>query len=42
VTGEYFVKGKPARPSALARDAQAAARLWELSEDLADRAAGRR
>ena len=35
VTGAYFVKCKPARPSALARDAQAAARLWALSEDLA-------
>lgn len=35
VTGGYFVKCKAAEPSALARDAQAAARLWALSEDLA-------
>jgi retinol dehydrogenase-12 len=36
VTGGYFVKRKPARPSNLARDARAAARLWTLSEELAD------
>ena len=35
VTGGYFVKSKPAVPSSLARDAQAAARLWTLSEELA-------
>jgi retinol dehydrogenase 12 len=35
VTGGYFVKCKPAEPSALARDGQAAARLWTLSEELA-------
>ena len=35
VTGAYFVKCKPAEPSALARNAQAAARLWTLSEELA-------
>jgi NAD(P)-dependent dehydrogenase (short-subunit alcohol dehydrogenase family) len=35
VTGGYFVKCKPAQPSALARDDRAAARLWTLSEDLA-------
>jgi hypothetical protein len=35
VTGGYFVKCKPAEPSALARDARAAARLWALSADLA-------
>jgi retinol dehydrogenase 12 len=35
VTGGYFVKCKRAEPSALARDARAAARLWALSEDLA-------
>jgi retinol dehydrogenase 12 len=35
VTGGYFVKCRPAEPSALARDAGAAARLWALSEDLA-------
>jgi len=34
VTGGYFVKCKLARPSALATDAQAAARLWQLSEEL--------
>src|SRR6185437_2040512 len=34
VTGDYSVKCKPAEPSALARDAQAAARLWALSEEL--------
>jgi retinol dehydrogenase 12 len=36
VTGGYFVKCKPAEPSALARDAQAATRLWALSEGLTD------
>jgi retinol dehydrogenase 12 len=35
VTGGYFVKCRPARPSPLARDAGAAARLWRLSEELA-------
>jgi retinol dehydrogenase 12 len=35
VTGGYFIKCKPAEPSALARDSQAAARLWALSEELA-------
>jgi retinol dehydrogenase-12 len=35
VTGGYFVKCRPARPSALARDDRAAARLWTLSEELA-------
>jgi NAD(P)-dependent dehydrogenase (short-subunit alcohol dehydrogenase family) len=35
VTGGYFVNCKPAEPSALAKDSQAAARLWALSEDLA-------
>jgi retinol dehydrogenase 12 len=35
VTGGYFIRCKPARPSALARDDQAAARLWTLSEQLA-------
>jgi hypothetical protein len=35
VTGGYFVKRKPAQPSALARDDRAAARLWTLSEELA-------
>ena len=35
VTGGYFVNCKPAEPSDLAKDTQAAARLWALSEDLA-------
>jgi NAD(P)-dependent dehydrogenase (short-subunit alcohol dehydrogenase family) len=35
VTGGYFFKCKPARPSAPARDPIAAARLWALSEELA-------
>jgi retinol dehydrogenase-12 len=35
VTGGYFVKCKPAEPSALARDRQASGRLWTLSEELA-------
>lgn len=35
VTGGYFVRGRPARPSPLARDEQAAARLWALSAELA-------
>jgi NAD(P)-dependent dehydrogenase (short-subunit alcohol dehydrogenase family) len=35
VTGGYFINCKPAEPSALAQDPQAAARLWALSEDLA-------
>jgi retinol dehydrogenase 12 len=34
VTGGYFVNCKRAEPSALAKDAQAAARLWALSENL--------
>jgi retinol dehydrogenase 12 len=34
VTGGYFVKCRHAQPSALARDTQAAARLWTLSEEL--------
>jgi hypothetical protein len=41
VTGGYFVKCKPAKPSALARDQRAAARLWTLSEELAGLAPGR-
>jgi hypothetical protein len=41
VTGRYFVKCKPAQPSALARDEQAAARLWTLSEALAGLDPGR-
>ena len=34
VTGGYFVNCRPVEPSALAKDTQAAARLWALSEDL--------
>jgi hypothetical protein len=41
VSGGYFVKCKPAQPSTLARDAEAAARLWALSEELAGLDPGR-
>lgn len=41
VTGGYFVNCKPAEPSALAKDTQAAARLWALSEDLVGLATAR-
>jgi NAD(P)-dependent dehydrogenase (short-subunit alcohol dehydrogenase family) len=41
VTGGYFVKCKPAEPSALAMDAPTAARLWALSEKLAGLNPGR-
>jgi NAD(P)-dependent dehydrogenase (short-subunit alcohol dehydrogenase family) len=34
VTGRYFVKRRPAEPSPQARDEDAAARLWTLSEQL--------
>jgi NAD(P)-dependent dehydrogenase (short-subunit alcohol dehydrogenase family) len=34
VSGGYFIKSRPARPSALARDEAAARRLWALSADL--------
>ena len=34
-TGGYFVKCKPAEPSRVAEDVQAAGRLWALSEELA-------
>jgi NAD(P)-dependent dehydrogenase (short-subunit alcohol dehydrogenase family) len=34
MSGGYFVKGKRVEPSALARDEEAAARLWALSEEL--------
>ena len=34
VTGRYFVKCKPRTPSKAARDDTAAARLWEVSEQL--------
>ena len=39
VTGTYFAKCRPKTPSASARDAAAAARLWEVSEELIARAA---
>jgi NAD(P)-dependent dehydrogenase (short-subunit alcohol dehydrogenase family) len=35
ITGGYFVKSRLSRPSALAGDAAAAARLWALSAELA-------
>lgn len=34
ITGEYFARGKIARPSRQARDDDSARRLWELSEQL--------
>jgi hypothetical protein len=34
VTGGYFVSSRLSMPSALARDDQAAARLWTLSTEL--------
>jgi NAD(P)-dependent dehydrogenase (short-subunit alcohol dehydrogenase family) len=34
VSGEYFVRSKPARPSKAARDEEAAGRLWHASEQL--------
>jgi NAD(P)-dependent dehydrogenase (short-subunit alcohol dehydrogenase family) len=34
VTGKYFAKEKPAEPTRAARDEAAAARLWDLSEEL--------
>ena len=40
VSGKYFVKCRQKTPSANARDEAAAARLWEVSEDLVARAAG--
>lgn len=36
ISGGYFVKSKLSQPSPLARDPQAAARLWRLSTELAD------
>jgi NAD(P)-dependent dehydrogenase (short-subunit alcohol dehydrogenase family) len=39
VTGKYFVKCKEKTPSATARDADAAARLWAVSEELVARTA---
>jgi len=41
VTGKYFAKCREKRPSANARDAAAAARLWEVSEQLVEQAAAR-
>jgi NAD(P)-dependent dehydrogenase (short-subunit alcohol dehydrogenase family) len=34
VTGRYFMRCKPATPSKAAQDARAAARLWQVSEEL--------
>jgi NAD(P)-dependent dehydrogenase (short-subunit alcohol dehydrogenase family) len=34
VSGQYYVRSKPARPSKAARDDEAAARLWEATEAL--------
>jgi NAD(P)-dependent dehydrogenase (short-subunit alcohol dehydrogenase family) len=34
VSGQYFVKSKPAQPKSWARDADAARRLWQVSEEL--------
>jgi NAD(P)-dependent dehydrogenase (short-subunit alcohol dehydrogenase family) len=34
VSGQYFVRSKPARASKAARDDEAAARLWDASEAL--------
>lgn len=34
VTGKYFAKQKPARPSRAARDTEAARRLWQVSAEL--------
>jgi NAD(P)-dependent dehydrogenase (short-subunit alcohol dehydrogenase family) len=39
VSGEYFVKRKPAKPSAAARDAAAGEILWDRSELFAERVA---
>ena len=41
VTGRYFIKCRPRNPSAAARDEAAAALLWSVSEELADRTAPR-
>jgi len=38
VTGKYFTKCREKRPSAKARDEAAAARLWEVSEQLIEQA----
>jgi hypothetical protein len=34
VSGHYFVKCKPVQPKRQARDAEAADRLWRVSEEL--------
>jgi NAD(P)-dependent dehydrogenase (short-subunit alcohol dehydrogenase family) len=39
VTGQYFVKSRPARSSGRSHDRAAAERLWRLSEELTGRAA---
>jgi NAD(P)-dependent dehydrogenase (short-subunit alcohol dehydrogenase family) len=38
VTGEYFVKSRARRPSKVARDADAARRLWDISDELVGKA----
>ena len=38
VTGEYFVKSRARRPSKVARDADAARQLWDISDELVGRA----
>ena len=40
VTGRYFNKLKEAQPSRPARDAEAAQRLWKVSDDLVREALG--
>ena len=42
VSGRYFVKCKEERPTAAAQDAAAAARLWEVSEELVAEASASR
>ena len=38
VSGKYFIKCKPRLPSKAAQDDRAAKRLWQISEELVDRA----
>jgi len=42
VSGAYFEKSEPVLPSAAAQDDAIARRLWDMSADIADRAAARR
>ncbi len=39
MTGRYFVNSKPARSSKNSRDATAAARLWQVSDQMTSRSA---